>query len=488
MLTKTSIESSLPLARLSDSKNLVIKPVASSQLEALLVATYGQTLEELKDTMVDGGFGYNADVTIQRTNSPVPGSDVVLHNQVMDQLIPVGVEQVCRQIQFAKTTAWVAIKEIVKNTREALLQRDADLAASYVIRQRHLPDPLVDAGFGDVLSKYAAGAFSHANTNLKPRWPLVSMEELIKHTNIGVARLNADINTWLQHLPETFVISVWSAFFSLEKTPNQSTASVGEMIRRPKDYGIAGHWHDVALLVYLWSVSLESEPLPDSGMGIDELGTILRLYQDIAGTALIAAFDDVQRILKSGKVIESLEDRTANVIDQTYQEWLEQDGANCSECILGLLVRNSEARTIDEINALRDASMAGWAQHLKLLESLRESQNQQAIRQILSAQFENYFRVLLKDNPEASGEVAKSREVFDNLILTYSMNELKDLWGPVIRSVCAAAFPRSGAEEILLSMDDLNSEQPDTNAGERLSMTIVRLVGRWLACQLAVTR
>ena len=162
MLTKTSIESALPLARLSDSRNLTIQPVANSQLEALMSATYGQTLEELKDTVNDGGFGYDVEITLQRTNSPVPGSDLVLHNQIMDQLIPVGVEQVCRQIQFAKTTAWAAVKEIVKNTREALLQRDADLAASYVIRQRHLPDPLVDASFGDVLSKYNDGNFAGA--------------------------------------------------------------------------------------------------------------------------------------------------------------------------------------------------------------------------------------------------------------------------------------------------------------------------------------
>ena len=158
--------------------------------------------------------------------------------------------------------------------------------------------------------------------------------------------------------------------------------------------------------------------------------------------------------------------------------------------LLGLALSNNPAMRVSTINENAQEYVSAWERHCLLSQSTIRNRRFDRIKNLIEIEFDHYLANLseeevgLQDRPLISSR-------FDEALDQTRMDETEDIYGLVLRLLCAARYQQTDAEFILKTIDRIKRQNPSIDVREAATVATIEYTARWVGSQLkleAVTK
>ena len=227
------------------------------------------------------------------------------------------------------------------------------------------------------------------------------------------------------------------------------------------------------------------------GSSLNQYQIVAGIYRNYCGVLLVKLIKHLGMLSKGNiLIIEALSSaKKITVNGEVYRKWLANGGS--TETLYALLVTNSNAKTVAQIEPLMEALGKEWNNYRLFWENSQSNNRLEIIRN----QARLVFCELLKDLSEEEKEYLKTNNNFytqvDKLlerhIAALKLSDLNDIYGLALRIVCNSRFFYTDAEFILSEMVEIAKNNPDMKPEEAALIATIHYLVDYLCDQLYVT-
>jgi hypothetical protein len=478
MLTTESLNTAVPLTTVLDNRDLVLTPVTGTPLAALVVATRS---DPSFNTAGEDSTEFCPDIfnIVYIANVKDPVLDICKHDTVMDDIIDVVSAAVKEHMVFAKNVVAPAIEELVTATMTTLSELTPSSLLGMEIVIWNPPKPMTGSALETAVRKFEDLPYDVPNMNL--RLPLITVSEIIELMKSGSGNMDSDIAEWAAGKGESYFISLWENVFQQKQADLSDTVgkSFREYIYDCEDA------LDNAVAIFLISRKLFDKPLPETEMNLDSHGKTMVEFRNQSAARLCIAFTEMDKIEKVEQLVRSTTNRVTVVNGSVYSKWIDAGGEN--ETLFGNVLETSSSVTISDINAKTDVLKATWARHAAITATIERNRLFARTKEVLQTHFQEQMR----RTTEGEEATISNREtvigLFTEQLSRVREDELTDIWTICLKLICRSRFARTEAERILLGIERIKKENPNTDIRECAAVSMIEYIAYWVSTQMKLS-
>jgi hypothetical protein len=484
MLSYEASATSLSLVQLIASKGFRVEAIPGTPLAELITASG----ELVSVTELNSG---SLQATVDLANAVFPGTDIVKHDAVMDQIVAVASKTITQQLAFARTVVAPIIADIVQKTEKSLNDRRTGRAvlSEYRVDIYNYPDLLFNQSFIDLVDEFSTGDMGRV-VKCDLRLPAQTFEEVKAFLLTGSKLIDTKIEEWIAARGEAFLLDTWNTFFSKEKPQGVAGTELKEYLNQFSLNPLGYTASDRGIAILLLADHLFDSPIEGTEMNLSDMNSLLAAYRETAATFLHNDLDNIDKQAKHGILIRSSGDKTVVVNGHVYADWLKIEG-NSVEILLGTLLKlPTKYFTIAALEAEKLDLVKAWAEYVTMAKTSAVLNEVDIIRSCLTSFFIDYMVSKFIEDPD--NPITAQRPIlvkkFEQEISQATPDELRAMWLPVTKGVCRVLFPASRAEEILIGMDTVSKSNPDIDPRQAATFVVIELVSKWVASQIKVCK
>ncbi len=474
MLTAEAVQSAIPLAQEFLGRGMSLVPVENTPLAALVK----ESMPAHNPNVVDAEYAFSdAAFNVEFTaNQKQPGTDLIPHDMVLDEIVPVVADTVRRAVSHARSTVVPQVEDLVNRVRTAVEQMTPSTLLGVEVIVFNPPKPLVNSVFENSIAKFSEANYD-ATVTLPFTMPELHEDELRKLIGTGANNLEKDIDEWLATCGVGFLHNVWAEFFMLQRASNmhayisQTKSSVG---RSAIDV-------DRLLAIHLIARGLFDNPPEGVTASLAVFNEVVTLIRNNSGTRLY--FENQEHYDEIGKrkiLVRSIIGNKVVVNGEIYKQWIAEGGEN--EVLFGNSLVKNPSRDVDSITAKKEDLLKEWNRHCAIVNSAEANRKFIRMKEILFAAFRNQ---LIDESDETLNREALLT-AFKDQLQTISESELECLYTLSLKLICRSRYPQSDAEEILLTINRVAKENPKLEMREAAAVAVIEYIANWIAEQLKV--
>lgn len=479
MLSQEAINSALPLTEVLDNAGIYLTPVENTPLNELFKATRSSDAFSTPVSAAGDGTNFNIDTDTlsYMANKKDDVLGVCAHDNVLDEVVEVASKAVQGHILFAKSVVAPAVQSLVESLQTSLQALTPSSLTGAEVIVWNPPAPLENNGLDSMVARFAEVPVDEPALNLNG--PDLTAAQITELMLTGSSSMDGDIKSWLAAQGDTFVLKVWEQVFQQKPLDGSSPVRNFNDIVNIRDDAL-----HTTLAVFLLSRKLLDEPINGFQMPLAVFEESLANIRNQSGLRLTYALSDLERLKKNQVLVRGQGVTTVTVNGPVYRDWIDQGGEN--EVLFGNMLDQPSSITVEEINAKKEALLAGWNRYVATLTTIESNKRFIRVKQLL----EKHFYDQLKDIPEDEVATLGNREIIlkaflDQLELVRE-DELGDIYGLVLRLLCRSRFQRTDAEEILTGIERVKRENPHIDVREAAAMSMIEYVSSWLASQFKI--
>lgn len=469
MLTIEVLNDSLPLASELNSRGLFLMPVENTPLMALVKESIPEAIPNEDTTQ-----GENAVYQIMAAaNTPLLNTDVVQHNVVLDEVVPVVAEAVRNVVKLSKTVVIPYVEKLVNDTQESMKQYEASNLLKSEIICFYLPKPMYSPVMKESLERFASSEYDPSYV-LDLEFPQLSDEELNKLILSGSAQLDKEINLWLAEKGSGFLSSVWADFFV-----GQKIKSFHQYIAK-KDFN--GPDLDRAFAVCQLARNLFDNPPEGVASNLTIYNDRIATLRNIASRRLLIEIDfHLVEVLKLKNIIRHISDKKIYVYGDSYMDFLNAGGM--PEVIMGSALLATPLKDADSLLENKDKLINSWNKYCALTNSAEVSENFVRLKNELRR---NFRKMILEEMDDAQLNREAAIDNFNKLLNTYAEVDLDCIYTAVVRLVCRSRFSNTDAETVILLINEAAKNNPELPIREAATIGVIQYIAEWVAKQFKV--
>lgn len=467
MLSKSAIESSLPLALEADARGLVIVPVAGSVLthlcEASTIPTDWVCPEDdqtFKPPVLD------VESAAQYTD-PAGRCE---HNDLLDVAAEKYIGAVRNQIQQAR----LVVSPLAQEYAEKLIERMEDQSVSELlgleIITSNTPKPLLNPALAEGLSKYAESGYAVLPALGLPELSVDELQELIK---TGMKSLDDDVAMWLADCEPGWLAEVWAGFME-----TKTADTLRGLMTKPK---VGVHY---TLATWLLATKLFNNPPEGVTMDLTSYNQGVATVRDQAAAQLWRELQKVLRAVETGAMVEGVQGSKVYVQGDVYNAWIEAGGS--TDALFGNLYLSRPLTYVRDLTQRQQELEGIWARQVALVKSTESLNRFNRLQRVARDKFIELVNGLPMDVKAKMPRTSTLMELFDAEVRSLSTKCVEDLYSLALRLLCRTLFVNSDAEAILCGIERVSKENPKLSAPEAASIAVAEYIGSWVGQQLTV--
>ena len=476
MLTTEAVQSAIPLAQDFLSRGLSLIPVENTPLAALTKESMPTHNPNINDSeYAIGNAGFDIEFT---ANSKQPGTDIIPHDMILDEIVPTVADTVRRSVSHARTVVVPLVEDLVSRVKTAVEQLNPSSLLGVEVIVFNPPKPLINGVFENSIAKYSDTNYD-ASLALPFALPELNEEDLRKLVGTGANELEKDIDEWLANKGEGFLHSVWFDFFMLQKASN-----LHSFITQPENKSSFGRSNadiDRLLAVHLIARNLFDNPPEGTNASLAVFNDIVAAVRNASGARLYFENQDYYDEVGKRKIlVRSIAGNKVIVNGEVYKNWIAEGGEN--EILFGNSLVKLPSRDIDSVTARKEELLKEWNRHCAVVSTAESTRKFVRVKEIFFTAFRN--QLIEDQDAELNREVLLRN--FQEQLQHIRESDLECFYSLSLRLICRARFPQTDAEEILTSINRIAKENPKLEVREAAAVAVIEYIANWIAQQLKV--
>lgn len=404
---------------------------------------------------------------------------MALYDQVMDHLSLEISKDLKEHIKFIKTDVIPIIKEIDESFNDEMSIADTGNIYNCDIVLYSLPDILIKEE--SLFARYADDIGIGTDWLKFPSLPELQEEELEELIKTG--NKNFDINLREASLSEgkylysDLIYNIYNYIFrhNKETVYTNSYKSFNDDVL-------------TALIAFVLSNNLLNKPLEKAKLRLREYNEFLTFIRGQAGYYLMKAINDYYSAIKNNKLILSCENGKTVVIDELYNNWInEQEGD--SDLLLANSLLKTPYQKLDDIINNKEKLLKNWADYTALLDDQNNKRLVIFKKNKLNEIVERKYQQIYFSRGLPNEEIMKNCAIIKNKIFNLAPEDINDnLSKTLVKLTCDSFFPNTDAEISLLNIQATAETNEDMNIEEAALIGILNYVINWVYKQISVNR
>ncbi len=476
MLTSEALDSAVPLAQELAANGLSLVPVENTPLAALVKESIPAYVTDVNSSEAELNFS-NAVFNVEFTaNAKQPGTDIIPHDVVLDEIVPVIADSVRRSVSHARTVVVPLVEDLVKRVTDLSAQLTPSNLLGVEVIVCNPPKPLINSVFENSIAKFSEENLD-ASLALTFSLPEMNEDDLRKLINTNVNELEKDIDEWLANCGVGFLANVWHEFFMLQK----ASSMYGYISEVKSNVGRSTVDIDKLLAIHLISRNLFDNPPEGVSVSLAVFNDIISAIRNNSGTRLY--FENQEHYNDIGKrktLVRSIAGSKVYVNGEVYRQWIEAGGEN--EVLFGNSLSKNPARDVETISLNKEQSLKEWNRHCAIVNSAEANRKYVRMKEI----FYSSFRGQLIDEQDESINVEAILKLFNDKLQTVRNSDFECLYSLSLSLICHARFTNTDAEEILLTINRVSKENPKLDIREAAAVAVIEYIACWIAEQMKV--
>lgn len=476
MLSTEAIDSVWALTDRCDANKFVIMPMPDTPLAALVVEAGAS--EGLNIVRPDGT--YEPDVVAITTVANVVNQlqGVNCHEELKKKMGSEIGKAIQGHITMAKSVVAPAVEALALAVAEDLSNRTVSGLLGMEVITSISPDILRNANFGTMVSKYAEVPFD--NPQLILNLPDQTHEELRELIKTGSATIDADVDSWLADVGDSFLAKVYQDAFQCKTEGPDSIG--GPSFRGLVSDRINGR--NNAMAIFLLSNRLIEEPLTGTEMNPNAYENLVSDFRSQAGAQLCRLIDSELQAEKNGQMVLNYTSNKITVIDSIYRKWMEDGGDN--EVLFGNLRQQTPFLTVAEINEHAAALRSEWSSFCVITSMIEANKKYVNTKEALAENFRRLLNEAVEDQDGVEGGVESVMNKFNLLLDDVAESEMDCLYSLSLKLVCRSRFPNTDAEVILTNIETFKKQNPNVPIADVATVVYMKHIARWVASMFVV--
>jgi hypothetical protein len=206
-------------------------------------------------------------------------------------------------------------------------------------------------------------------------------------------------------------------------------------------------------------------------------------FRDQAAKSLYREKYRQEMAVNSGLLVQSVRGNKITVNNNVYKEWIKSGGTN--EVLLGLSLSHNPAQRVSVIDENAQQYKAAWARHELMSQSIIRNKFYDRLKSVIEVEFTHY----LTNIPEVDLCLSERPLVvnrFKQALDCMRLDECDNLYGLVLRLLCAARYSHTDAYFILNTVDQIKKKNPTADIKEAVAVVTVEYISRWVAGMMKV--
>lgn len=479
MLTRSSIQSAVPLATLLADRGVRLVPVTDSPLSELVQSS----LYHLDLQASFEGEGYEAPVVrdmdefaealeSSAAQPDATGPDDNQHDAVMEDVVQKATAAVSYSLQLARNTVNAQIEMMVENAKRAIDSSDSEaLNPLYVEQQVH--DPILDSPLATEVSERYAN-FRTTPVALSVR--IARPENVDEYLRTGSPMYDEMVQATLTRLGED-AAGLWDRLFG------GKASYLNEVVTITRQDTWA-----VGVLVSVLVQNVQNNIPAGVNMDADEFQVYLSAIRANVGRTLSEVpaarrrENDLSRLVVRAPRGEN--PRGAIVVnEQVYARFLDHGGT--PEVLFGAVI-SGEIPAMVKLLEEKDQYLMRWTRARNMLQSAELQRRFVAMH----GAFRETVTVVINEMDEDALVVGRD-ELHARLrtaITRLTPNALNDMWNSARALLCAVVYPHTSVETILQTIDREADGMEEVDITQVALIAAVDYIAGWLAGQVEQVR
>lgn len=474
MLTTEAVQSAIPLAQDMVGRGLSLLPVENTPLAALVKESMPIQMQGSVET--EYAFSNAAFDVEFMSNAKQPGTDIIPHNMVLDEIVPVVAESVRNSVAHARSVVVPQIEDLVSRVQEVVSQLSPSSLLGVEVVIFNPPKPMTNGVFETSIEKYSDVSYD-ANLSLTVAMPEIQLDDLRKLVMTNAAGLDKDIEEWLAAQPEGFLHSVWFDFFMLQTVSNLHAY----VTQNKAAFGRSGLDIDRLLAIHLIARNLFDNPPEGVNVNLQTFNDITSTIRNVSGARLYMENQDYYDEVGKRKIlVRSIIGPKVVVNGEVYRQWIEAGGEN--EVLFGNSLTRNPVRDVETINLNKEKFLNEWNRHCAIVASTEATRRFVRMQEI----FYSAFRAQLAAETDETLNREAILGAFHQELAKISEKDLDCLYSLSLKLVCRARYPQTDAEEILSNINRVAKENPKLDIREAAAVAVIEYIACWIAHQIKV--
>lgn len=478
MLPVNAVQTVVPLAKQLAANGVYLMATPNTPLAALTKESspvgYSDVTPNISpEQMQDYLIGNSIDNILYRSTSEMPGTAIIPHNKVMDDIVPVIAEAVRKQINFARNVVVPVVEELAVKVKERVENFSTSALSEVEVVVFHQPLPLANAIMQNSLEQYKDVNYD-PSIRLSTMLPEKDIAEIKELMNTNANDLDKDIAVWLNEQGDAFVSGLWQDFFMGKGSLNihEYISSTGSF------FGRSNININILLGIHLLARRLFDNPPEGTDLDLNRYNELIAQVRDSSGARLYIEFTGyAEEVSKNKVLVRSLTPKQVIVNEDVYREWINMGGDN--DILFGLLLTNNAARTMDAVMSIKDALLSSWNRHTAIVSTTEANQRYLKFKDILLSS----YREILLHIEDSSVNKEDLYNKFRDQTETVTSEDFNNLYLVCLRLVCRSQFKDSDAEKILLSVNQISLENPKLSVREAAAIASIKYIAEWVATE-----
>jgi hypothetical protein len=366
--------------------------------------------------------------------------------------------------------------------------KDKDASEEYAISTLFVPAVLKDSSFLDTLSYYKDRPAVEPSARFD--FPVKTDEEVHAMILVGHDRTDKLITEWSTRLPETYLRSLWTLFFT------NSVIEEGSGKILPTSYFDLNQLNgfdkaNFALAYHLFSRFITNN-VQESDFPLNTYKKLALDYQEYSGALLIDAMKRMDIMIRNKILIVSADSqysKTSKVNGEIYSEWLEKGGS--PEIILGHLISGNQPNSMDLIDKNAKEYIRQWNSFTTFYRTRQINQAHEHKKTFLLGAFNMMFSDLSEIEKEYvikyPDHISKAIEAFRVYLDGLKTEQLLDINQISLYAIAKCRFHYTSSYQILSDIQKASEMNKDMDVREAALLAVINYVADFLAGQMAIT-
>ena len=482
MLTTESLQSAYNLTELLDARGVKLVSKLGSPLALLCDKTFTPPNAVTRDP-ASGDVSFDLGVVEYHTAAPIlsdAGSATKNseHDLALDAIAELCPKAVQDHIKLARTI----VNPLITDLADSVLKETANLKPSEVlgfeVKPVPLPKPFLNGSLVSMVDKFQdakfTGIFGVAIQVER------SQEELLEDIKTGSSQLDDDVREWLTMHPKGLGLlsEVWNNVFRRQDTNLQFNDWVGSQ----------NEGADYALITFLLARKLIDKPIEDAGVSLVSWNNTLADYREAAAKFVSFAITAAQRDTKNGIIVRGMRGKQVTVFEPAYRAFLEKGGSN--EMLFANLLADCKYLTQDDLLENSEKLLAAWNRFTAIDNSTTQVKQRATVKNSFYRNFHRQLSEAKDENPEYRANVNMEgiEKLFAELLdsLPGHAFDLKHVYYTARKLICRTRFLATNVEDLLISIDEIQKENPKLPMREVTALATVNYITDWFFDQLTV--
>ena len=483
MINEQTAIKALNLAKVATTQQIYLQADEDTPLSALCNSTLlfdSNVVDQEKSTI------FSDEVNEQALTGFISGANNTPHNAELSTLVEQVKSAVENHLSFSRNVVLSNVNQYIERLEKEKKDFAINPVSLFNIKQVDLPELLFNPAIISELNKAAGVSYLEPRGNAK--FDQKTVEELMELIQFGSKSVDDDITKWLVSCSDSanLLAQVWDHYFVSTLEQTTQTLFDSSVINAIED---SENGTDVAIAIFLLARAVREKLPENSKMGQAELKELANEFMDTTANRLLKVIDNKVRQNTAGVVVRKFNTFTNTVFvnKATYLLWLKQGGK--VETLLGVLVKNLGATTIDQLNAVATEAQDAWNRFVAI--SSTKTNNAQ-MNQFLNS-LETHFFLMLKDVGELEKEMFEDPQHVQSIATRFSqelqsvvLSDMDNLDEVCYRLMCQARYFYTPSFKILRDMNTTIKNNPEMDVKEAALVAMINYVTDYVCDQITV--